>query len=128
MKRVALFVLFLVAATSASSVFAIDPLVKQGTWSPKDYRSPNPTNQVENLQALPSVSTANGVLFMSFLTDLSELKISVATAKGSVIYETLVSGNSGLTLPVRLGLQAGSYLLFLSHPKLGSIADKISIN
>jgi hypothetical protein len=126
MKRV-LVLVFLAAVISASSAFAEDPFVIMGGWSKKDLRSSSPTGQAA-IQAMPSVSVENGVMLMSFNTDVSDLKVSVATSRGTVVYEASVSGNSGLTLPIRLGLQSGSYMLMLSHPKIGAMADKISVN
>ena len=127
MKRVLLSTIFLAALMIAPAIMATDAAVVQGGWSRKDYRSSNTAGRLAAIESMPAVSVENGVMLMSFPTDLSDLKVSVATLKGAIVYETMVSAGSGITVPVRPGLQSGSYVLLLSHPKVGAVMDKLNV-
>ena len=127
MKRVLLSTIFLAALMIAPALMATDAAYVQGTWTRKDYRSSNPAGRLAAIESMPAVSVENGVMLMSFPTDLSDLKVSVATLKGAIVYETMVSAGSGITVPVRPGLQSGSYVLLLSHPKVGAVMDKLNV-
>ncbi|MDR2499000.1 MAG: DUF3244 domain-containing protein [Tannerellaceae bacterium] len=128
MKRIVLFALMLTASMSFPTLFAEDAPAVMGGWTSKDFRSQNPAGRYAALEVLPSVTVENGVVLMSFATDMTDLKVSVATPKGVVVYETIVSANGGLTVPVRTGLKSGSYLLLMTHPRIGSMMDKLTVD
>ncbi|MDR2495596.1 MAG: DUF3244 domain-containing protein [Tannerellaceae bacterium] len=128
MKRVVVFTLILTALMTSTNLFADDALVVMAGWSKKDYRSSNPAGQNAAFEVLPAVAVENGVMLMSFTTEMSDLRVAVATAKGAIVYETMISAGGGITIPLRTGLRPGSYLLIMSHPRLGAMVNKLTVD
>jgi len=83
----------------------------EGTWSPKGPRSP------VQVPEPPAAFIEGGELSVCFTDALSDLIVTVTGSNNVVVFQDVVSGNSGYTLNIPLA--EGSYLLTMEHKAYG---------
>lgn len=88
-----------------------DKIPLQGHWDDEDYRS---------ITALsPTLSLEDNILSVQFVDALTDLTVTVINDSGMIVYESVISGDSGETFNIFLeGMPLGSYQICLDH-KLG---------